>query len=167
MNKILVSLFVLLAFYGLYNAKQKSQQKIKKSSTVVTALSSKAKNLQLKNELSHIGTVRYAREYIIDVINQGSSVLGFSGGVMEGGFASRDDADKIASYVLELSGKKLSETYSKDAQMFYTSNCGGCHGDDGKGLGGNYPDLTRETLLGIERRKESIEMQIARIGSGL
>ena len=166
MNKFLVSLFVLLAFYGYYNAQKKTTHTVKETSTTIATLTSQAKHLQLKNELSEIRGVRYAREYIINVINRGSSVLGFKGGVMEGGFASRDDAGKIASYVLTLSGKKPLESYPQDAQMFYTSNCGGCHGDDGKGLGGNYPDLTRETMLGIERRRESIEMQIRRIESG-
>ncbi len=166
MNKILVSLFVLLAFYGYYNAQKKSAHKTKETGIAAATLTSQAKHLQLEHELLEIGSVRYTKEYIVNVVNHGSSVLGFKGGVMEGGFASRDDAGKIASYVLTLSGKKPLETFPQDAQMFYTSNCGGCHGDNGKGLGGNYPDLTRETLLGIERRRESLEMQIARIESG-
>jgi len=163
MNKILVSLFVLLILYGLYNAKQKSIHRVEKPIAITKALTAESKLLRLENELSQIESIRYAQEYIVEVINTGSSVLGFVGGVMEGGFASREDAGKIASYVLTLSGKKPLEAYPPDAQMFYTSNCGGCHGDDGKGLGGNYPDLTRKILLGIERRKESIEMQIRRM----
>jgi mono/diheme cytochrome c family protein len=47
--------------------------------------------------------------------------------------------------------------------MFYTSICGGCHGDDGKGLGGNYPDLTRKKLLGLERREESLKIRIKKL----
>ena len=163
---MLISLFLLLILYGLYNAQQKSMQRVEKPAVVARVLVPESKLLQLKNELSQIDSVRYAQEYIVEVINNGSSVLGFVAGVMEGGFASHDDADKIASYVLTLSGKKPLETYPQNAQMFYTSNCGGCHGDDGKGLGGNYPNLTRKMLLGIERRKESIKMQIKRIQNG-
>ena len=165
MNKILITLFLILILYGLYNAQQKSTPRVEKPVAVTSLLTAESKLLQLENELSQIDSVRYAQEYIVEVINSGSSVLGFVGGVMEGGFASRDDAGKIASYVLTLSGKKPLKTYPPDAQMFYTSNCGGCHSDDGKGLGGNYPDLTRKMLLGIERRKESIKMQIKRMQS--
>ena len=46
--------------------------------------------------------------------------------------------------------------------MFYTSICGGYHGNDGKGLSGNYPDLTREKLLEIERREAFLKAQIAK-----
>ncbi len=165
MNKILITLFLILILYGLYNAQQKSTPRVEKPVAVTNLLTVESKLLQLKNELLQIDSVRYAQEYIVEVINNGSSVLGFVGGVMEGGFANHDDAEKIASYVLTFSGKEPLEAYPPDAQMFYTSNCGGCHGDDGKGLGGNYPDLTRRVLLGIERRKESIEMQIKRMQS--
>ncbi len=98
------------------------------------------------------------------MIDHDSNRLGFKGGVMEGGFASHEDAKKIACYVLSLSGKKCQEPYAKDAQMFYTSICGGCHGDDGKGLlGGNYPNLTRTKLLGIKRREEEIKQKIIKL----
>lgn len=107
----------------------------------------------LKEELKQIGTSHYAKEYIVNVINHGSEQLDSRGGDMEGGFASPTDAGKIACYVLEFSGKKCKIPYEKNAAMFYTSNCGGCHGNDGKGLNGTYPDLTRKKLLGIEKRE--------------
>ncbi len=98
------------------------------------------------------------------MIEHGSYTLGFAGGVMEGGFAQKEDISKIACYVLELSGKKCEKPYEKDAQMFYTSICGGCHGDDGKGLrGGNYPDLTREKLLGIEARERYLRDKLVKL----
>ena len=107
----------------------------------------------LKEELKALQTSLYTKDYVIAVINHGSSQFDFSGGEMEGGFASPDDAPKIACYVLELSGKKCKQGYEKDASMFFSSNCAGCHGDDGKGLNGTYPDLTRKKLLGIEKRE--------------
>lgn len=77
---------------------------------------------------------------------------------MEGGFATKEDAPNIARYLLLLSGKKSSDDKKgRQAQLFYTSNCGGCHGDDGKGLNGAFPDLTRKTLGGIEKRKSYLE----------
>ena len=76
---------------------------------------------------------------------------------MEGGFASTEDAEKIACHTLTLSGKKCTTPYAEDAAMFYTSICGGCHGNDGKGLGGTYPDLTRSKMLGIEMRESFLK----------
>jgi cytochrome c553 len=114
----------------------------------------------MEEELSMIDTPEYARQYIIHVIDHGSHTLGFKGGVMEGGFAAHEDASKIACYVLEMSGKQCRKPYPEDAGMFYTSICGGCHGNDGRGLGGNYPDLTRKKLLGIERREAFLKMKI-------
>jgi mono/diheme cytochrome c family protein len=89
--------------------------------------------------------------YILHVINHGSNRLGFPGGVMEGGYVSEEDAPKIACYVTEMGGHSCPRPVPKDAAMFYTSVCGGCHGNDGKGLHGAYPDLTRPRLLGIEK----------------
>ncbi len=89
--------------------------------------------------------------YILHVINHGSHQLGFPGGEMEGGYVSPDEAPKIACYVMELGGHRCPHPYPKDAAMYFTSVCGGCHGNDGKGLHGSYPDLTRPRLLGIEK----------------
>ena len=93
------------------------------------------------------GTYRY----ILHVIEHGSDQLGFPGGVMEGGYLPADEAPRVACYVMELGGHKCPHDYPKDAAMYFTSVCGGCHGDDGKGLHGAYPDLTRPRLLGIEK----------------
>ena len=58
---------------------------------------------------------------------------------MEGGFASLADAPKIACYVMEFSGKQCETVYEKNPAMFYSSNCAGCHGEEGKGIEGNLP----------------------------
>lgn len=90
--------------------------------------------------------------YITHVIVYGSDRLRFKPHeVMDPGFASKEDAPKIACYVLVLSGNKTPESCPKDAPMYYSSNCAGCHGDDGKGLNGTYPDLTRRPLLGLQK----------------
>ncbi len=87
--------------------------------------------------------------YIENVINNGSNRLHFQKEGMEGGFVPKDKARDVACYVYELSGKKCKKAYSKDAALYFSSNCAGCHGIDGKGLNGAFPDLTREKLLGL------------------
>ncbi len=116
----------------------------------------------IERELVCIDTQDYIVRYIVDVIDHGSDTLDFSGGVMEGGYVAHEDALKIACYVYELSGRKCDRPYPADAEMFYTSVCGGCYGNDGKGLGGHYPDLTRAKLLGIARRERFLRAQLAR-----
>jgi len=108
----------------------------------------------IEKELQALHTDAYTKAYIVHVINHGSRQLHFKEmEVMEGGFISKEDAPKVACYILSLSGKACKTPYPKEAVMFYTSVCGGCHGNDGKGVGGSYPDLTRKRLLGIEKRE--------------
>lgn len=165
MDKILAFLIFLVIAYGVYNAQNKDKKQTPKTvETCVTCEIETEKLHLLEKELSILETPHYVKQYIVDVIDHGSYTLGFSGGVMEGGFAEHEDVDKIACYVLELSGKRCEKSYPKDAQMFYTSICGGCHGDDGKGLlGRNYPDLTQGKLLGLKKREEALKMKIKRL----
>ena len=166
MNKLIIVLFLLAIAYGLYNAKQKeSNSCIECRKRENAGAGQTDKTTHFEHELSKIHTVAYLKEYIVSVINNGSSVLGFKGGVMEGGFVSKEDAPMIACYVVELSGKKCPEGYPENAAMFFTSVCGGCHGNDGKGLDGIYPNLTRKMLLGIEKREASLRMQILKSDS--
>ncbi|MDD2384803.1 MAG: hypothetical protein PHN18_11485 [Sulfurospirillaceae bacterium] len=114
-----------------------------------------------KKELRIIDTNEYLEEYILNVINHGSDgSLGYPGGAMDAGIATKEDAPNIARYVVSLSGKKSSDdAKGQKAQMFYTSNCGGCHGNDGKGLNGAFPDLTQKSFKGIEKRKAYLKAQ--------
>ena len=89
--------------------------------------------------------------YIVNVINNGSSVLKVSKESMEGGYIPKDMAKDVACYVYELSGKKCKSSYSKDAAMYFSSTCAGCHGQDGKGINGAYPNLTKKRLLGVSK----------------
>jgi len=113
-------------------------------------------------EMKKIDTTEYLYDYIVHVINHGSNQLGFPGGEMEGGYIDDAQAKVVACYVLELSGRKCPHAYPKEAAMYFTSVCGGCHGNDGKGIHGSYPDLTREELLGIKMKKESLRRQLRR-----
>jgi len=158
------SVIVLVLLYGLYNAyRSDAIHQQAHSTTTQNYLQHTAVHTQphLKDELSRMHTVSYRQRYITDIINHGSSQLHFkSDEVMEGGFASRQDAPDIACYVISLAGEKCAHPYRKEAAMFYSSNCGGCHGEDGKGLHGTYPDLTRRPLLGIEKREAFLKHQL-------
>ena len=135
MHKLIYFLFFTIIAYGVYN----SQKKQPKPTTEEECKICKAKN------------IKDTKSYIIDVINNGSNQFSFKGGVMEGGYIPKEDAPKVACYVMTLSGNECD--YPKDAYLFFTSSCAGCHGEDGKGLHGSYPDLTQKTLLGISKLK--------------
>ncbi len=153
---LIVTIIVLL--YAVYNANFRDTPKTDTTTHIHYKEHIKThKTTHYEDELSSINTDAYTKDYIIKVINQGSNILDFKGGEMEGGFAAHDDAEKIACYVMEFSGKKCTTPYPKNAAMFYTSICGGCHGNDGKGLGGTYPDLTKAKMLGIEKRESFLK----------
>lgn len=75
----------------------------------------------LQKELHEIDTNSYLESYIVDIINNGSNGhLGFSGGVMEGGITTKEDAPNIARFVMSLSGKKSSDdSAGKKAELLY------------------------------------------------
>ena len=152
---------IIILVYAVYNAKFRDAEKVETHTHKHYKEHVKAhKTTHYADELSQIDSDVYSKAYIIQVINHGSAILDFKGGIMEGGFASAEDAEKIACYTLTLSGRKCTTPYPKDAAMFYTSICGGCHGDDGKGLGGTYPDLTRFKMLGLEERESFLKFML-------
>ena len=71
---------------------------------------------------------------VLDVIKKGSKGLGYPMGEMPGGLLSGDAAKRVASYVAN---------GMKGAQPAEFAACAGCHGADGKGMGGMAPDLTK------------------------
>jgi len=162
MQKFLPYIAILIVLiYAFYNAKFRDEKKVDNHTNKHYKEHIKThKSTHCEDGLSNVNTAEYTKEYIVKVIDHGSNILDFKGGEMEAGFASHEDAEKIACYVMKFSGKKCKDPYPKDAAMFYTSICGGCHGDDGKGLGGTYPDLTKEKLLGIEIRENFLKNMI-------
>jgi len=162
-KRLAFSIVLIVLSYGFYTAKLKD----KKPTYLYTNSNYKKHTKEHTSthaveELKKLHTPTYIKEYIINVINHGSDQLHFKPTeIMDAGFASREDAPKIACYVLELSGKKCKTPYSKDASMYYSSNCAGCHGDDGKGLNGTYPDLTSSVLLGIKKREEFLSKDLS------
>ncbi len=152
----------IVLLYALYNAKLRDTKAVntKVNKEYIEHIKVHKEESHFEEELSRLKTTKYVKHYIIDIINHGSNQLEFKSGEMEGAFASSEDAPKIACYVLELSGKKCKSPYPNDAAMFYTSVCGGCHGDDGKGIGGTFPDLTKDKLLGIEKREAYLKTML-------
>jgi hypothetical protein len=127
----------IVLLYGLYNSYFRTAHSKHPLSPVCTACKA---GLPTHN----------TRHYIEQVILSGSTKLHFKKNeVMEGGFVSSKDASGVACYVMNLRGEKCA--YPQEASLLYSSNCAGCHGNDGKGLHGTYPDLTRRPLLGMQK----------------
>jgi hypothetical protein len=149
---------LIVIFYGIYNAQEHTTKRMHSRDTDKPSRTENASHLHATQELARIDTPDYTYRYIIDVIDHGSQNLRFKEKeIMEGGFVSREDAPKVACYVLSLGGEECPGPSSKDAPMYYSSNCAGCHGDDGRGLHGTYPDLTRRPLLGIQNRRALLQ----------
>jgi hypothetical protein len=154
---------VAVILYGTYNAqaRKKTARKSAQSQTYTKHLQDHGSTQHAAEELKRLESSEYVRSYISRVIIHGSDTLHFNRDeVMEPGFASREDAPHIDCYVMTLRGETCDDPQIEQAQGYYTSICGGCHGNDGKGTGGAYPDLTRRPLLGIEQRAQSLRRQL-------
>jgi len=144
--------------YGLYNAMHKKQGQTHRSAPAKPIANNHqpaSSSVPHSSFLIPHSTSQYTHyDYIVHVIRHGSEGLGFPGGIMEGGYIAEEDIPKVACYVLKLSGKTCpAGTEAADAHLIFSSVCAGCHGNDGRGIHGTYPDLTRPVLLGLERTK--------------
>jgi len=142
----LMVLFAILVVLGIacYRYSTKSSQNSIKQTT-----NSVAKKEIINNNLE--------LSYIVDVINNGSNRLNFKGGEMEGGFVPKSKAKDVACYILALRGKPCKNGYSKDAPLYFSSNCAGCHGIDAKGIKGSFPSLVNKELLGFKKWLKEIK----------
>jgi len=138
---IVITIFILVLLYGYFNYTKT------KNINTQNLESKRMKNMSSIKSLPL--TEKSITNYIIDVINSGSNRFKFRGGEMEGGYIPKSSAKDVACYVYELSGRKCTKPYSKNAQLLFSSSCAGCHGNDGKGINGRYPDLTKKRLLGL------------------
>ncbi|WP_345984808.1 c-type cytochrome [Sulfurimonas sp. HSL-1656] len=121
--------------------------------------------IAMQREYNEINSTAYLERYVVDVINQGSDVLGLPAGSMAAGFSDPSDAQIIAAYVVSIAGKSpVNPEYIQEGSLYYAGNCSGCHGSDGKGMGGAYPDLTLPMLEGIKLKKSALQRQIDAIG---
>jgi hypothetical protein len=163
--KITVIVSIVLLFLGCDTKKEAQTASCKiQSQPTVDAAAMKRELQELKRVVKETGTARCCQRYIEQVIAQGSSVLQLPAGVMDAGYAQGDDIKKIASYVLTLSGRKaLYPEFLQEGNMLFSGNCAGCHGDDGKGMNGAYPDLTLPLFRGAQLRKENYIEKIHRL----
>ena len=86
-----------------------------------------------------------SEEGIVDVILKGSKGLDYPMGEMPAGMADEEGAKAIAAYIAkEISGIKKTKNENLVAsgkELFAT--CAACHGEDGKGMEGMSPDLSK------------------------
>lgn len=103
-------------------------------------------------------TVWGSEKSLVDVILNGSKGLDYPMGEMPGGMADEEGAKAIAAYIAkELSGiKKTSNEDLVEVGRAQFAVCASCHGDDGKGMDGMSPDLTKygtsEFVMDVLRR---------------
>ncbi|MGB2551678.1 cbb3-type cytochrome c oxidase N-terminal domain-containing protein [Campylobacter sp. MOP51] len=103
-------------------------------------------------------TVWGSEKALVDVILNGSKGLDYPMGEMPPGMADEEGAKAIAAYIAkELSGiKKTSNEDLVEVGRAQFAVCASCHGDDGKGMDGMSPDLTKygtsEFVMDVLRR---------------
>ncbi|WP_456485346.1 c-type cytochrome [Hydrogenimonas sp.] len=155
---ILIVVFVGAAFTlnRLRHTRTESPPPVTKQEKAIAKSSTQPQN----ETPEQIRSTPYLERYIQDVIIHGSRQhLGFKYGDMPEKMADPALAPKIAAYVVTLSGRKPTHPeWVSEGRLYYTSNCGGCHGEDGKGVHGTFPDLTRDLMLGIEKRLEKAHL---------
>ncbi|WP_187647110.1 c-type cytochrome [Nitrosophilus labii] len=150
---LLILPFLLFLIYTV----TKGEKSVFKENIIKNERSITKSEKEYLEELKIIDTPQYFEQYTIDVINNGSNILNYPSGAMDGGYVSKEDAKKIAAYMATLQGFKPSHPeWVKEGAMLFYGNCVGCHGVEGKGQKGAFPDLTRRPLLGIELRKKKI-----------
>jgi hypothetical protein len=158
----LITIAIVIA-YGIYNTtfRHPTTPKPAPSHTYTQHIQQHIHVPHAEEELASLGTPAYVHDYITRIILHGSDTLHFNKDeAMDPGFASAEDAPRIACYVMTLRGETCDDPQIEQAQGYYTSICGGCHGNDGKGTGGAYPDLTRKPLLGIDQRAALLHTQL-------
>ena len=91
-------------------------------------------------------------KYIEEVINEGLDIFHYPSGPMPGGTVGPEEAKKIAAFMATLQGYRPSHPeWVEEGKALFYGNCTGCHGPEGKGQRGYFPDLTRRPLEGYER----------------
>lgn len=86
-----------------------------------------------------------SEEGLVKIINEGSKGLNYPMGEMPGGLVDPEGAKAVAAYIAkEISGIKSTKNENLVAagkELYAT--CAACHGEDGKGMDANSPDLTK------------------------
>jgi cytochrome c oxidase cbb3-type subunit 3 len=84
-------------------------------------------------------------EGIVNTVLNGGKGLNYPLGEMPAGMLDAESAKAVAAYVMgeisEVKSTKYPELVESGKALFAT--CAGCHGEDGKGMGGMAPDLSK------------------------
>ena len=148
MKKLLLLLLPFVFLITAYIIKSDKKEIDKKSTDMIK----KEKTFKFSN----IDDTKFFENYVIDVIVHGSDIFKYPTGPMDGGYVSKEEAKKIASYMATLQGLKPSHPeWVDEGAALFNGNCTGCHGVGGKGKKGYFPDLTRKPLKGIEILKKT------------
>ena len=152
---LLIFLFVAAAFF-INRARHGASSRIHPAVDKGVEICRKCRIEAKKRTIDELRSTPFLEKYIVDVIDHGSSQhLGFKYGDMPAHMADEKAAPKIAAYVVTLSGRKPTHPeWVQEGRLLFISNCGGCHGEEGRGIHGTFPDLTRDPLLGIQKRLE-------------
>ncbi len=90
--------------------------------------------------------------YIEEVINKGLDIFHYPSGPMPPATVSPQDAKKIAAFMATLQGfTPTHPEWVQEGKALFYGNCTGCHGPEGKGQKGYFPDLTKRPLEGYQK----------------
>ena len=160
-RSVVAALAALLAFAGC--EKRENAEKCpadfrkKERNASVSDAALRRELAALETMLAGPCTPACCEAYIEEVINEGSDVLGMPSSPMDAGFASAADAKRIAAFTVTLSGKRSPHPeWVEEGSLLFGGNCAGCHGSDGKGQNGAFPDLTLPELKGMTLRKSAM-----------
>ena len=93
---------------------------------------------------------RCVEKYIEEVINKGSNIFHYPTSPMPGGTVSKEEAKKIAAFMVKMQGYKPSHPeWVQEGKYLFYGNCTGCHSNGGRGKKGYFPDLSQKPLQGI------------------
>ena len=98
--------------------------------------------------------VRCFEKYVVHVIDEGLDIFHYPSDPMPAHTVSHTEAQKIAAFMATLQGLRPTHPeWVKEGRYLFYGNCTGCHGPDGKGQKGYFPDLTRRPLEGLQKRR--------------
>lgn len=98
--------------------------------------------------------VRCFEKYVVHVIDEGSDIFHYPSGPMPPHTVSHTEAKKIAAFMATLQGfRPTHPEWVQEGRYLFYGNCTGCHGPNGKGQKGYFPDLTRHPLAGLQKKR--------------
>ncbi|NPA03539.1 MAG: c-type cytochrome [Epsilonproteobacteria bacterium] len=143
MKKLFLLFIPIILFLISYLSKEKT--------SLSTSISLK-KATSLNKDRYRLNCVECFEQYVEDVINNGLDIFHYPSGAMPAGTVSKEEAKKIAAFMATLQGfTPTNVEYVEEGKALFYGNCTGCHGVEGKGQEGYFPDLTKRPLEGFKR----------------